>query len=96
MATQDYVVTPHRIVDPELQRVVYGPGERVPLDDAVKYGLVDAATAAVAGEAQKTAPAPRKGTRKATETRPKPAESRPKATETRPRKAPARKQGETR
>lgn len=41
MAKSDYVIAPHRIVDPVLERVMYGTGERVPLADAVKYGLID-------------------------------------------------------
>lgn len=40
MADKEYVFAPHRIVDPELGRVVYGPGDRVPLADAIKYGLI--------------------------------------------------------
>lgn len=41
MATKAYVITPHRIVDTELQRVVYSTGDRVPIEDAVKYGLIE-------------------------------------------------------
>lgn len=40
MAGKDYVIAPHRIVDRERGRVMYGTGDRVPLADAVKYGLV--------------------------------------------------------
>lgn len=81
MADHDYVITPQRIVDPVLERVVYGPGERVPMIDAIKYGLVDANTAAVAGEAPKPAPAAKRGARarKPSEDRAhKPAEDRGK------------------
>lgn len=42
MSDKAWVTAPHRIVDHELQRVVYGTGDRVPIEDAVKYGLVDA------------------------------------------------------
>lgn len=35
----DWVTTPRTIVDHN--RVVYVAGSRVPIDDAVKYGLVD-------------------------------------------------------
>lgn len=38
---RNYVIAPHRIVDEQLERVVYGTGDKVPLDDAVKYGLID-------------------------------------------------------
>lgn len=41
MADQDYVIAPHRIDDPELERAVYGAGDRVPIADAIKYGLID-------------------------------------------------------
>lgn len=37
----DWVTAPHAIADPELERNVYGSGDRVPMADAVKYGLVD-------------------------------------------------------
>lgn len=42
MATKRYIIAPHRIVDHDLGRVVYGTGDRVPIEDAVKYGLVEA------------------------------------------------------
>jgi hypothetical protein len=35
-----YVIAPHRVVDHELERVMSGTGERVPIADALKYGLV--------------------------------------------------------
>lgn len=41
MADEEYVITPERIVDHDLERVVYSPGARVPMADAIKYGLVD-------------------------------------------------------
>lgn len=41
MADDNYVITDHRIDDPELERAVYGVGDRVPMADAIKYGLVD-------------------------------------------------------
>lgn len=41
MAGKDYVIAPHRVVDTKLERVMYGTGERVPMADAIKYGLVD-------------------------------------------------------
>lgn len=43
MAGQDFVTAPHRIVDEERCVVVYGEGEDVPMDDAIRYGLVKAA-----------------------------------------------------
>jgi hypothetical protein len=45
MAGKNFVIAPHRIVDHELERVMYGTGDRVPIADAVKYGLVPAADA---------------------------------------------------
>lgn len=75
MADKDYVIAPHRIVDHELGRVMYGTGHRVPMADAVKYGLVD--------EPVEKAPAKKaarpKGKRKPAEDRArKPAEDRKK------------------
>lgn len=73
MADQDYIIAPHRIVDEELGRVMYGTGERVPMADAVKYGLVDKAEKVTA---EKAAPRP-KGKRAPAEDRAaKPAENR--------------------
>lgn len=37
---KDFVVAPYAVEDTELGRMVYGSGDRVPMDDAVKYGLV--------------------------------------------------------
>lgn len=39
----DFVIAPHAITDHDLGRNVYGAGDRVPMADAVKYGLVDQA-----------------------------------------------------
>lgn len=36
----DWVTTPHALVDSERNRIVYVAGSRVPMDDAVKFGLV--------------------------------------------------------
>lgn len=36
----DYVLAPYAIEDSELERIVYGAGDRVPMADAIKYGLV--------------------------------------------------------
>ena len=63
MAGEDYVIAPRTIVDPVLERVVYGIGEHVPMADAIKYGIVDHATAAVAGENPPKAPKPKRGQR---------------------------------
>ena len=63
MAGEDYVIAPHTIVDPVLERVVYGIGERVPMADAIKYGIVDHATVAVAGENPPKALKPKRGQR---------------------------------
>lgn len=40
LSNRRHVTTTHPIVDGE--RVVYGAGDRVPWDDAVKYGLIPA------------------------------------------------------
>lgn len=39
----DYVIAKTAIADPDLERHVYGAGDRVPIADAIKYGLVAAA-----------------------------------------------------
>jgi hypothetical protein len=39
---QTHVIAPHRLVDEVNERVAYGIGDRVPIADAVKYGLIDA------------------------------------------------------
>lgn len=44
MADQPYVTATERIIDEQLGRVVYSPGDRVPMADAEKYGLVKPAT----------------------------------------------------
>lgn len=36
----DYVIAPHAIEDTELGKNVYGAQDRVPMADAIKYGLV--------------------------------------------------------
>lgn len=41
----DFVIAPHAIPDPVLERHVYGAGDRVPMADAIKYGLVAAPAA---------------------------------------------------
>lgn len=51
----DYVIAPHRVDDPELGPV-YGVGDRVPMADAIKYGLV-------AKPKKKIPPPPPKGKR---------------------------------
>lgn len=38
----DWVRAPHAIHDPALERNVYGSQDRVPMADAIKYGLVPA------------------------------------------------------
>lgn len=38
----DWVYADRRIDDPELERAVYGVGDRVPMADAIRYGVVDA------------------------------------------------------
>lgn len=37
----DWVTTTEAIVDTDRNRIVYPAGSRVPMDDAVKYGLVE-------------------------------------------------------
>lgn len=54
----DFVYAPHAIADPDLERNVYGAGDRVPMADAIKYGLV------AAPEPQPAEP-PAKGRRRA-------------------------------
>lgn len=71
MADQEYVIAPHRIVDHDLGRVMYGTGDRVPMADAVKYGIVDAPKKAAKKQARP------KGKRKPAEDRArKPSEDR--------------------
>jgi hypothetical protein len=41
MAETEHIIASERVVDHELGRVVYSPGDRVPLDDAIRYGLID-------------------------------------------------------
>lgn len=53
----DYVVTPYAIDDPELGRIVYGANDRVPMADAVKYGLVAAPKKRTSPRTTKKAPA---------------------------------------
>jgi hypothetical protein len=65
MADKDHVIATERIVDEELQRVVYSPGDRVPMDDALKYGLVKKSAAKKAAKKQ----APSKGKRAPAEDR---------------------------
>lgn len=60
MADIEYVITPERIVDTEMERVVYSPGARVPMADAIKYGLIDPK----AKPAETPAKPARKGVRK--------------------------------
>lgn len=53
MGDQDFIIAPHRVVDEELERVVYGTGQRVPMADAIKYGLVKKAPPKAAKKATK-------------------------------------------
>lgn len=74
----DYIIAPHRIIDEELQRVVYGTGQKVPMADAIKYGLVDG-KAAKRVAAKKATKAPARGKRGPVEDRArKPSEDRGK------------------
>lgn len=41
MAGKAFVITPHRLIDHEAGRIAYGTGDRVPLDDAVRFGLIE-------------------------------------------------------
>lgn len=45
----DYVTTPEAIIDTDRNRIVFTAGSRVPIDDAVKYGLVTKPTRAKVG-----------------------------------------------
>ena len=45
MGTRNWIIAPHRVVDEALGRVMYGTGQRVPIADAVKYGLIPATDA---------------------------------------------------
>lgn len=38
---REFVIAPHAVHDPALERNVYGAGDRVPMADAIRYGLVD-------------------------------------------------------
>lgn len=42
MAGKRWIIAPHRIVDDDLGRVMFGTGERVPIADAIRYGLIEA------------------------------------------------------
>lgn len=42
IAGRDFVYAPHALVDPDLERVVYGAGDPVPMPDAIRFGLVAA------------------------------------------------------
>lgn len=42
MGNRNWITAPHRIVDHERGRVMYGTGDRVPIADAVRYGLLPA------------------------------------------------------
>lgn len=55
MAKTDFVIAPHRIIDTERECIAYGTGERVPMADAIKYGLVVGPAASVEGEKAKEA-----------------------------------------
>jgi hypothetical protein len=44
----DFVYATDRVLDTQLGRVVYGAGDPVPMADAVRYGLVEAAQPAAA------------------------------------------------
>ena len=48
LAGIDFVYAPHAVIDPALERVVFGAGDPVPMADAVRYGLVDAPQPAAA------------------------------------------------
>lgn len=64
MADKPWITAPHRIVDHELGRVVYGTGDRVPIADAIKYGLVDTGSPqAVADTPVENAPQPERAKR---------------------------------
>lgn len=41
MEGQEFVLAPHAIEDTELERIVFSPGDKVPMDQAIKYGLVE-------------------------------------------------------
>lgn len=45
MGNKNWILAPHRIVDHDLGRVMYGTGDKVPIGDAVKYGLIPATDA---------------------------------------------------
>lgn len=68
---EDYVIAPHAIADSDLQRNVYGAGDRVPIDDAVKYGLV-----------KKTAKTTKRAKKAAEDRAKKPSENRGLSSET--------------
>lgn len=75
MADQEFVIAPQAIEDPELERIVYGAGDRVPMDDAVKYGLVEAPAKAKRAPRPSSPPPPNPSGAKTKRAR-KPAEDR--------------------
>jgi len=72
MKRGEYVIAPHRIVDYQLERVVYGTGDKVPLADAVKYGLIEGDVVETTQTPKKKPTTKRRGSKRAA----KPAENR--------------------
>ena len=50
LAGIDFVYAPHAVTDPDLERVVFGAGDPVPMADAIRFGLVDAPQAPEAAD----------------------------------------------
>lgn len=77
MADKPWIIAPHRIVDHERGRVMYGTGDRVPLADARKYGLLPPEDVPAAVPKVENEPAPT-GAKRGRRTRhhPAPAEDR--------------------
>jgi len=41
MAGKDFVIAPHKVYDHEREVIAYGTGDRVPIEEARRLGLVD-------------------------------------------------------
>jgi hypothetical protein len=63
------IVAPHRIVDPHLERVVYGPGDLMTPEDARHYGVLPAGDEATATVTETPQRGGRRGKRRPTEDR---------------------------
>ena len=65
----DYVIAEERVIDEQAERVLYGIGDRIPYDEAVKLGLVTAKKAEAPKAEGTPQAAKRTTTKRKTETR---------------------------